>query len=191
MAMITCPECGRQISEYAAMCIGCGAPMEIIKKLLAEAEPLVEPVPAEAESTERTAQEQVTHTENRSVRQVRNRDISCIICGTRFDAADQHCPICNYPVLSLSSNIDKGAFNALRATYRGEIDLNLPLLTRAYTYDELSKLGETVSEDGKQQLASEYQKYVEQGNIFAKANLGMLYFRAYGVEYEEDTAIGI
>lgn len=38
MAMITCPECGKQISEYSTVCIGCGASMEIIKKLLSETE---------------------------------------------------------------------------------------------------------------------------------------------------------
>ena len=27
MALITCPECGRQISDQAVLCIGCGAPL--------------------------------------------------------------------------------------------------------------------------------------------------------------------
>lgn len=34
MALITCPECGREISEYAESCIGCGCPMQVIKEHL-------------------------------------------------------------------------------------------------------------------------------------------------------------
>ncbi len=35
MALIRCPECGRQISDDAAMCMGCGKPMEKIHEQLA------------------------------------------------------------------------------------------------------------------------------------------------------------
>lgn len=34
MALIKCPECGREISEYADKCISCGCPMDKIKELL-------------------------------------------------------------------------------------------------------------------------------------------------------------
>lgn len=33
MSLIICPECGREISEYANACFGCGCPMETIKRL--------------------------------------------------------------------------------------------------------------------------------------------------------------
>ncbi len=33
MALIQCPECGKIISEYAEMCVGCGCPMRIIESL--------------------------------------------------------------------------------------------------------------------------------------------------------------
>ena len=36
MALITCPECGRKISDKAPACIGCGIPMNEIMKMLAE-----------------------------------------------------------------------------------------------------------------------------------------------------------
>ena len=35
MALIKCPECGREISEFASHCIGCGCPMAKIKQMLA------------------------------------------------------------------------------------------------------------------------------------------------------------
>jgi hypothetical protein len=34
MAIIICPECNKEISEYAEYCIGCGCPMDIIQKIL-------------------------------------------------------------------------------------------------------------------------------------------------------------
>ena len=34
MALIKCPECGREISEFAPHCIGCGCPMTRIKQIL-------------------------------------------------------------------------------------------------------------------------------------------------------------
>ena len=36
MALIKCPECGREISEYAHFCLGCGCPKEDIERLIAE-----------------------------------------------------------------------------------------------------------------------------------------------------------
>ena len=33
MALIKCPECGKEISEYSSFCIGCGCPMKKIKEL--------------------------------------------------------------------------------------------------------------------------------------------------------------
>ena len=32
MALIKCPECGKEISEYAELCLGCGCPMRIIQR---------------------------------------------------------------------------------------------------------------------------------------------------------------
>lgn len=34
MALIKCPECGHQISEYAEYCINCGCPMSVVRQLL-------------------------------------------------------------------------------------------------------------------------------------------------------------
>lgn len=32
MALITCPECGKQISDKAETCIGCGYPINLFKR---------------------------------------------------------------------------------------------------------------------------------------------------------------
>lgn len=37
MALIKCPECGKEISEYAPACIGCGCPMTRIQEILSKA----------------------------------------------------------------------------------------------------------------------------------------------------------
>jgi hypothetical protein len=42
MAIIICPECGKEISEYAPFCMGCGCPMETIKDLLENKNEIVE-----------------------------------------------------------------------------------------------------------------------------------------------------
>ena len=110
MAMITCPECGKQISEYSTVCIGCGASMEIIKKLLSETESHMDFDAVKAESNEVFVQEQLTYNEFRAEEQIKNRSISCIICGTKYDVADHHCPVCKYPSFALSSNINMKAF---------------------------------------------------------------------------------
>lgn len=34
MALIKCPECGKEISEYASHCVGCGCPMDRIRHLI-------------------------------------------------------------------------------------------------------------------------------------------------------------
>lgn len=39
MALITCPECGKRISDKSSACIGCGIPMEEIRKIINVPEP--------------------------------------------------------------------------------------------------------------------------------------------------------
>lgn len=41
MALIKCPECGREISEYADKCISCGCPMDKIKEILNRGKPII------------------------------------------------------------------------------------------------------------------------------------------------------
>ena len=42
MALIKCPECGQEISEYADKCTGCGCPMSKIKELIESQRPAKE-----------------------------------------------------------------------------------------------------------------------------------------------------
>ena len=42
MAIIICPECGKEISEYARFCMGCGCPMETIKDISENKNEIVE-----------------------------------------------------------------------------------------------------------------------------------------------------
>ena len=189
MAIITCPECGRQISEYAPACVGCGVPMEMIKMLNAEIDLSPESTSAVAENKETVPQDQPINSEFISADQMKSRITSCIICGTDFDITDYHCPKCNFSVLSLSPQPDSNLISSLQTKYRGEIDLTKPLLTRVYTYDEYTKICSTVSVDTATGLASEYEKRAEQGNFIAKANLGVLYYIGYGVKKDYSNAL--
>ena len=189
MALITCPECGKQISEYAPACVSCGVPMEMIKKLNAVIDLSPESTSAVAENNEAVPQEQTTNSEYITADQMKSRIIRCIICGTNFDITDYHCPKCNYSVLSLSPSPDSNLISSVHTKYRGEIDLTQPLLTRVYTSDEHTKLRKTVSANIAKNLASEYEKYAEQGNIIAKTNLGIFY--CYGCGVKKDSSLAV
>ena len=69
MALITCPECGRQISDRASVCIGCGIPMEEIIRIL-------------------NAKEKPVQTN------VIDRQIRCLSCGLHYNASEFKCPKC-------------------------------------------------------------------------------------------------
>jgi hypothetical protein len=43
MALITCGECGREISDKAPACVGCGAPIEMASKAAVPTAVLVQP----------------------------------------------------------------------------------------------------------------------------------------------------
>lgn len=58
MALIRCPECGRQISDDAAMCMGCGKPMEKIREQLAAEKAEAEKQKAEQEAARLQAEKE-------------------------------------------------------------------------------------------------------------------------------------
>ena len=176
VAMITCPECGRKISEYAPACVGCGVPMEMIKKLLAESDQ--NSVSADSENSEETAQVLTTHLDKKTEDQKKTREIRCIICGTNYDITDQYCPNCKYPAFSLASNVDKKAMVRL-AKLNKEPDLTdaEAKFQRGLSYD----YGKGVILS-KAKAADWYLKAAEQGHADAQNNLGHLYEIGAGVE---------
>ena len=80
MALITCPECGRQISDRASVCMGCGIPMEEIIKIL-------------------NAKEKPARTN------VMDRQVRCLSCGKHYNASELKCPNCHYPTLSFTRKV--------------------------------------------------------------------------------------
>ena len=80
MALITCPECGRQISDRASVCIGCGIPMEEIIRML-------------------NAKEKPVQTN------VMDRQVRCLYCGKHYNASELKCPNCYYPTLSFTRKV--------------------------------------------------------------------------------------
>lgn len=89
MALITCPECGRRISDQADMCIGCGIPMGKITKML-------NTLPVEPDKD--------VNNDNQPERTeivLENRLIKCIRCSNRYNISELQCPICRTPAFYL------------------------------------------------------------------------------------------
>lgn len=102
MALISCPECGRQISDRAKMCIGCGVSIEEIKTLLSESETESQ---LQSETNNQTFDNEINGDGSSS--KYINFDMHnarCVVCGSKYDVIDYTCPICGYPLLSLSPN---------------------------------------------------------------------------------------
>lgn len=105
MALITCPECGRQISDKAPACIGCGFPISEIKASV-KTETVLDP----------------------GKQTLSRKKIKCVVCGTRYSLRDNCCPKCNYPAFSFSSktNNKRGIIRA----YKKSVGLEEPKPTR-------------------------------------------------------------
>lgn len=100
MALITCPECGRQISDRASFCVGCGIPMEDIRQIL-----LKQQADSEKNGADHIAAERKTTSNadiHKTKQEVGNIQIRCLICGKSFTASDSVCPDCKFPALHLS-----------------------------------------------------------------------------------------
>lgn len=95
MALITCPECGRQISDRAPACVGCGIPMEDIREILREQQAASKKTADESQA----ASDSYIHN---TLHDLCNREVTCIICKRAFKASELICPDCSYPVMSFS-----------------------------------------------------------------------------------------
>ena len=192
MAIITCPECGKQISEYAPACVGCGIPMEKIKELLTN---------EESKETQEN-KDALTHMEVNSSDSIINssvlfaasegKQIKCIICSNEFFLSDLCCPKCKYPAFTLSNNtetvkrywkvagqeVEEVVKRYRKAAEQGDADVQYNL---GMMYFE----GRGIEEDDVE-AAKWYRKAAEQGNAKAQNELGDMY--EYGVGVEQDDA---
>lgn len=100
MALITCPECGRRFSEYAPHCPDCFIPMEMIKKLLAEAEAPESSEPIKPISEPAASRPSVP------LADFGGKRIKCVFCGTEYMLSDGRCPECKVPALFLTSTTE-------------------------------------------------------------------------------------
>lgn len=103
MALITCPECGRQISDRAPACLGCGIPMEDIRMILKENE-------KQSEVREPAPDNSGVTVENGAA------EVKCLHCSNPYNASALKCPKCSYPLLTLFW--DSGKINK---SYRREV----------------------------------------------------------------------
>lgn len=88
MALITCPECNREISDKARKCPGCGIPLTAIIAPLKETEP-----------------QQVISTKPIQEKPPQKR---CINCGVELNKVADYCDGCND--LSKPTKLDKAMF---------------------------------------------------------------------------------
>ena len=118
--------------------------------------------------------------------------VRCIICGSEYEYANMSCPVCHYPVLSISSDPDRielAADDIYSNGKPGTVDLSKIVLVRPYTRTEIDELGKTVSRETLEKLSADYRKsFYYDGNIYAQINLGLLYYKGYGVKKDLDTA---
>lgn len=89
MAMIKCPECGREISSFAPACPGCGVPQDIIKKMLAEGDNKKENVTVQGETIENATIDiavlQTTRVQNS---EVETAAMQTVTVQTKFEKID-------------------------------------------------------------------------------------------------------
>ena len=76
MALIKCPECGREISEYADKCISCGCPMDKIKEILGRNKKLI---------TTSTSSEDFSHSELYKTLNYREKPVVDELCSFVLD----------------------------------------------------------------------------------------------------------
>ena len=93
MALIFCPECGKQISDRAVMCIGCGISMEEIRKMLCESSVVSAPTEAEDVLIESSVN-------------LGDRIIKCTFCNNEYMLSERSCPKCKNPALCLSYRVE-------------------------------------------------------------------------------------
>lgn len=182
MALITCPECGRRISEFAPDCKGCGIPMELIIKILnnGDPQPAVQEPDKKVDSVAKPTKPVTAE-----------KKIRCSICDTLYDLSETSCPNCNYPVFSFTSEPAKQ--KKLIRKYRilkgfiEEIDLSKPLLSRTYTYKELIDVKLMYSDEVINRLITAYMSRVNKRNHFAQYNLGLLQAVSdyFTIDYDE------
>ena len=83
MALITCPECGRQISDKSTLCLGCGIPMEEILKMLNHNYESVETYEPENDT-----QAPTVGGLRQKVELIGNKQVKCLSCGTKYLASE-------------------------------------------------------------------------------------------------------
>lgn len=116
MALITCPECGKKISEKAIFCVGCGIPMYEIRKMSSASASVKDP-----EINKKGSLSEIKT-------DLSNRTIKCSICGSDFALSDRFCPKCRFPVFCLSGNPDvQGELIRQYKTNAGFVDLRSAL----------------------------------------------------------------
>lgn len=96
MALITCPECGKQVSDRAAACPSCGCPLQ-------ETPPApVPPVPPVAPVMQQQPEQRVV-----------SQELKCALCGELIQTKDllnntwAHCPSCDRDFIWNATGFDK------------------------------------------------------------------------------------
>lgn len=137
MSLITCPECGRQISDKAAMCIGCGIPMEEIRIMLSSQE--VHSVPDH--SDEEMIQEPIiTHSQISAETTAisSSKRIKCLNCSSEYSIGEYKCPNCGQTMLSLIKDAEiQEALLQKQGLWFSDMDLTNDMVFTTYGYKDI------------------------------------------------------
>lgn len=82
MGLIKCPECGKEISDKAEICVNCGFP---IKNFLTE---------NESPDNEQVAKSEIDNSANIPQEESNQNVVFCRVCGERNNADDNYCKSC-------------------------------------------------------------------------------------------------
>ena len=110
MALISCPECGRQISDRAPACPGCGILIEDIRMLLNQKDMQTNTFASVSDNnfysvfaSEADSQPSL----NVCNAELDNKHVKCLHCNNNYIASDLKCPKCNYPLLVFTPDARK------------------------------------------------------------------------------------
>lgn len=108
MAMITCPECGKQISDKADRCIGCGVPMEEIRAILSMNEVTSDSIQPDITDPEESSEAIMPPLKTAAKLTVvsSTKRIRCLYCSNEYNIEECKCTKCGNPFLTLINNAE-------------------------------------------------------------------------------------
>ena len=95
MALIICPECGKEISDKAKCCIHCGYPLEEMQKAQQEQEERYWEVDPDSVNSNKS-EDGIAGPEPEEISEA--VFVNCPVCGKQVSSKTYDCPNCGHPI---------------------------------------------------------------------------------------------